>query len=799
MSVPVQPTYTAAVGNGITTVFPFQFLLQTDTDLAVSINGAAPTIGFSVAGFGVPSGGSVTFYQPPPPGAQIVMRRVIALKRTTDYQFQGDLPAATINSDFDRVWMALQGAATILDSALKVPFPEGGDLVTVLPAAAARARKALIFDANGRVTVSADDYADQLAAVIANAAAAVAAAQNAATSQASASGSAATALSAAATSVLIQQALQLVLYNMGYAPPVPYGPGISITLPTQTVDYSGALYAPIAAALPFTTGGTFDPTKWRLVQNSNVAQGNTAYVSKFGSDSTGVVGNPQRPFRQIDGALTALAGIAGPVVVDVLNGTAADYLPATTDDHPGSLIRDNLTLRTSQRGKFSADCTSIAGVAIPGPFFVDSSRRSGFGWNNLGCDSGKTVTDRLYAGQGRDGLVIANLAQTAGITGMVGPIVDRPICLGRDDNVTYHSLLVETTASGVLTDALTCYNLHGAAYKSTGLLVRGGKHYRCNGEAMIVKGDAYAACNGGQFSDLTLGGSPEGTTPWFVGTDLAGLKINPQGAAVRNQQFSKTRITGVTFAVQFQMGGPNAENINLGDLDIESVAAVGVLIDGSGAVVDLNIGTLRMVDATAVAVAVGTNPTLLRTKIDAIRLLNSGGAFDMSASSQDLTIGLVQARSLLAGKYLYTLGTGRIRVGREEIEPGSLAQKWHPKDKPTYTAGWTTQVSGATDPTVNLEGGGVALYGRANNGNGAGGSTTIMQMPLVLGPGTPDASMRTTVRGQLSTGGGTPCTVGIVVGNGSGALVVAIETIDGAAPNMALLVWVELTGIRWTY
>jgi hypothetical protein len=54
--------------------------------------------------------------------------------------------------------------------------------------------------------------------------------------------------------------------SLGYAPPVPYGPGIVLTQATQTVEYVGIVYAPLLSALPFTTGEVFDNTKFRLVQ-----------------------------------------------------------------------------------------------------------------------------------------------------------------------------------------------------------------------------------------------------------------------------------------------------------------------------------------------------------------------------------------------------------------------------------------------------------------------------------------------------------------------------------------------------
>ncbi|WPB58651.1 hypothetical protein [Xylophilus sp. GOD-11R] len=73
-------------------------------------------------------------------------------------------------------------------------------------------------------------------------------------------------LEATAQRSQIQSAANLVLGQAGYAPPVLYAAGLPMTTQTQTVDYSGNTYAPKPSALPFTTGSTFDPTKFRLIQ-----------------------------------------------------------------------------------------------------------------------------------------------------------------------------------------------------------------------------------------------------------------------------------------------------------------------------------------------------------------------------------------------------------------------------------------------------------------------------------------------------------------------------------------------------
>jgi hypothetical protein len=64
----------------------------------------------------------------------------------------------------------------------------------------------------------------------------------------------------------IDAAADVVLGGLGYAPPVAYAAGIALTLTTQTVEYAGKVYAPKVANLPFTTSGTFETAKFRLIQ-----------------------------------------------------------------------------------------------------------------------------------------------------------------------------------------------------------------------------------------------------------------------------------------------------------------------------------------------------------------------------------------------------------------------------------------------------------------------------------------------------------------------------------------------------
>lgn len=121
MAVPNQIPYNIFTANGITTVFSFNFMVFNATDLAVSVNGTVLTSGFTVSGVGVVNGGSVTFLTPPASGATVMLARGMPLVRVTEYQDNGDLLAATVNKDFDRIWMVLQGQA--VDNSLALSRP----------------------------------------------------------------------------------------------------------------------------------------------------------------------------------------------------------------------------------------------------------------------------------------------------------------------------------------------------------------------------------------------------------------------------------------------------------------------------------------------------------------------------------------------------------------------------------------------------------------------------------------------------------------------------------------------------
>ena len=149
MAVPVQNPVASFTANGVTTVFPYAYLLLSADDLQVTLDGVALTAGFTVSGVGSVVGGNVTFSVAPVSGT-LILRRKMSLSRLVDYVEAGDLLAATLNLDLDRIWMVLQGLEA--DSSRSIKLPE--ETLTaqeITEDAATRASKLLGFDVAGNV------------------------------------------------------------------------------------------------------------------------------------------------------------------------------------------------------------------------------------------------------------------------------------------------------------------------------------------------------------------------------------------------------------------------------------------------------------------------------------------------------------------------------------------------------------------------------------------------------------------------------------------------------------------------
>ncbi len=138
--------------DGVQTSFTYPFPIFADADIEVRFDNLVQLSGFAVAGAGVSDGGAVDFFEPPPPGTRVTLRRNLPVSRTTDLQENGVLRARTLNDELDYQVAALQEVKEEVGFALHLDPSEVGG-ATTLPLRGVRANSLLGFDSLGDVAV----------------------------------------------------------------------------------------------------------------------------------------------------------------------------------------------------------------------------------------------------------------------------------------------------------------------------------------------------------------------------------------------------------------------------------------------------------------------------------------------------------------------------------------------------------------------------------------------------------------------------------------------------------------------
>ncbi len=125
--------------NGVETEFAYSFKIFDEDDLYIAYiedDGTETEIpvGFSVAGVGDASGGTVTFGVAPVYGTRIVLRRQTVLHQNVDLVPNQRLSASTLEDEFDLLTFMIQDQKNVLDRCVKfkantsegayVPMPE---------------------------------------------------------------------------------------------------------------------------------------------------------------------------------------------------------------------------------------------------------------------------------------------------------------------------------------------------------------------------------------------------------------------------------------------------------------------------------------------------------------------------------------------------------------------------------------------------------------------------------------------------------------------------------------------------
>ena len=146
------------VASGGQNVFIYPFPIFEPNDIEVRVDGLLLGTGYTVAGAGTSTGGTVAFDVAPSIGTRVLLRRRLRPERTTDFQSNGVLRAAVLNDELDRQTAAIQEVADDLTGTIRLDPGETGKRLT-LPLLPARANRLLGFDSLGDLCVVSRDEA----------------------------------------------------------------------------------------------------------------------------------------------------------------------------------------------------------------------------------------------------------------------------------------------------------------------------------------------------------------------------------------------------------------------------------------------------------------------------------------------------------------------------------------------------------------------------------------------------------------------------------------------------------------
>ena len=110
-----------AVGNGSTTVFPYNNKIFADTDLRVYLDGVLQTLTthYTVSGAGTDAGGNVTFLTAPANGVSVVIVRAVANTQLIDYPAAGAFPSVATEDGLDRRTIISQQSESKIGRAIQ--------------------------------------------------------------------------------------------------------------------------------------------------------------------------------------------------------------------------------------------------------------------------------------------------------------------------------------------------------------------------------------------------------------------------------------------------------------------------------------------------------------------------------------------------------------------------------------------------------------------------------------------------------------------------------------------------------
>lgn len=155
MPTPAYAGANVSNGNGVTTLFPYNFKILDQAHIEVKVDGVLQVLGaaYAVTGVGLSGGGNVVMTVAPAAGTAVQRARKVPYVRTQDYQNNGDFKEVTVDNDLDTTEMQVQQLAADMARALKAPLSVTADQVLSDAAWSGRPSKWLGYDATGALIV----------------------------------------------------------------------------------------------------------------------------------------------------------------------------------------------------------------------------------------------------------------------------------------------------------------------------------------------------------------------------------------------------------------------------------------------------------------------------------------------------------------------------------------------------------------------------------------------------------------------------------------------------------------------
>ena len=536
----------------------------------------------------------------------------------------------------------------------------------------------------------------------------------------------------------INAAADNVLNSIGYAVPVAYASGISLTLASQTVEYNGVVYAPKSSALPFITSswGTDSP-KFRAIQVTD------ADLITYAPAGTGAVATTVQ--EELDrSVVNVFRFMTSEQIADVRAGTASisvksavETAAASLPAHGGVLrlpagryhsttgflfSRSNITIIGDGMPRVSDDLNSlVGGTILEGTVLIDGDNIT---VENFGADHGITYSNTHKAGFGGDGLVIHKV----GLDGIRKNInAKNVIGLTRigdynDAQAAFHAVLLEGLRGGSADNVVGVGGWFGVVLKVADFNV--GKVIGRENDAVSVylKSNSYAPVDRVNIASAISSN--------YVARGFVGFLI----------QSSDAELQAVTVGNVAVMGGTNAVRVE-GEVAQPCVSvAIGNIatrggntgISVRGPVYGLTVGTASVWQPSGVgfatsANAVGVHPIdVTANTLRVVPSATSTKAVDIENQATKVVFGSVNAAGAGGG-----LDSGSVINVQPTTEIGQyFGALKADSSSPALVNGWAASYGQPVGLTVKS--GWTRGYGRLSSS--AATSDTFMTIPSGMRP-----------------------------------------------------------------